>query len=167
MDHSQIDATASQSGEHSALVALGSNLGDRESYLRFAVRELGDVVAMSQVFETEPVGGPDQQGAYLNMVVEVRTALDPYQFIRLCQRIEADAQRERTVHWGPRTLDVDLLFFDDVRIESEELTVPHPRINERRFVLAPLSEIAPERCPADWNATLPPCAVMPRGPLSR
>ena len=165
MDDIQTDGTAR--GEHSALVALGSNLGDRESYLRFAVAELGDVVAMSQVFETEPVGGPDQQGAYLNMVVEVRTALDPFEFIRLCQRIETEAQRERTVHWGPRTLDVDLLFFDDAHIESDELTVPHPRIAERRFVLAPLSEIAPERCPADWDTTLPPCEVMPRGPLSR
>ena len=161
------EAVAPPLEEHVAIVALGSNLGDREGYLRFAVSELGNVVALSQVFETEPVGGPDDQGAFLNMVVEVRTSLDPYAFIRRCQRIEADALRQRIVHWGPRTLDVDLLFFDDVRIQSERLTVPHPRIAERRFVLAPLSEVAPERCPADWDATLPPCAVMPRGPLSR
>jgi dihydroneopterin aldolase / 2-amino-4-hydroxy-6-hydroxymethyldihydropteridine diphosphokinase len=152
---------------HEAIVALGSNLGDREFYLRYAVGELGTVTAMSQVFETEPIGGPDAQGAYLNMVVKVETSLDPYAFIRRCQRIEAGALRQRVVHWGPRTLDVDLLFFDDVQISSEELTVPHPRIDERRFVLTPLSEVAPERCPADWDATLPPAVVAPRGPLGR
>ncbi len=150
---------------HEAIVALGSNLGDREGFLRFAIAELGTVVARSQVFETEPIGGPDAQGAYLNMVVKVETSLDPYAFIRRCQRIEAGAMRQRVVHWGPRTLDVDLLFFDDVQISSEELTVPHPRIDERRFVLEPLSEVAPERCPAGWRDTLAPAAVMPRGEL--
>ncbi len=151
---------------HEAIVALGSNLGDRESFLRHAIRELGNVVEMSQVFETEPVGGPDAQGAYLNMVVKVDTSLDPYAFIRRCQRIEASALRQRMVHWGPRTLDVDLLFFDDVRIQSEELTVPHPRINQRRFVLTPLSEIAPERCPDGWRESLPSAEVTPRGQLT-
>jgi 2-amino-4-hydroxy-6-hydroxymethyldihydropteridine diphosphokinase len=108
-------------------------------------------VAMSQVFETAPVGGPDDQGAYLNMVVQIETPLDPYALIRRCQRIEANALRQRIVRWGPRTLDVDLLFYDDVTIASEALTVPHPRIFERRFVLAPLSEVAPELCPAGWE----------------
>jgi dihydroneopterin aldolase / 2-amino-4-hydroxy-6-hydroxymethyldihydropteridine diphosphokinase len=151
---------------HEALVALGSNLGDRESFLRHAIRALGNVVEMSQVFETEPVGGPDAQGAYLNMVVKVDTSLDPYAFIRRCQRTEASALRQRMIHWGPRTLDVDLLFFDDVRIQSDELTVPHPRINQRRFVLEPLSEIAPERCPDGWRQSLPSADVTPRGPLT-
>lgn len=151
---------------HEAVVALGSNLGDREGFLRLAVRELGTITAKSQVFETEPIGGPDDQGAYLNMVVKVETSLDPFAFIRRCQRIEAGAQRQRVVHWGPRTLDVDLLFFDDIRIDSEDLTVPHPRINERRFVLTPLSEVAPERCPEGWNDTLPPDEVVPCGPLT-
>jgi len=150
---------------HEAIVALGSNLGDRQDFLRFAVAELGNVVATSQVFETEPIGGPDAQSAYLNMVVKVETSLDPYAFIRRCQRIEAGAMRQRMVHWGPRTLDVDLLFFDDVSIEGEELTVPHPRINERRFVLEPLSEVAPERCPEGWRDRLPPATVTPRGAL--
>lgn len=151
---------------HQAIVALGSNLGDRESYLRYAVGELGTVIAQSQVFETEPIGGPDAQDAYLNMVCTVETSLDPFAFLRRCQRIEAGALRQRMVHWGPRTLDVDILFFDDVELVSEELIVPHPRINERRFVLTPLEEVAPERCPADWDATLPPDAVVPRGPLT-
>lgn len=151
--------------KHTAFLALGSNLGDREHYLRFAVTELGGVVAMSQVFETEPVGGPDGQDAYLNMVVKVETVLDPYELISRCQRIEGDAQRQRAVHWGPRTLDIDLLFYDDVHIDSDGLTIPHPRIFERRFVLAPLSEVAPELCPADWETTLPPAEITPRGAL--
>jgi dihydroneopterin aldolase/2-amino-4-hydroxy-6-hydroxymethyldihydropteridine diphosphokinase len=150
---------------HRAIVALGSNLGDRAGYLRFAIEELGAVVAQSQVFETDPVGGPQDQGAYLNMVVVVETSLDPFAFIRRCHRIEAAAQRQRMVHWGPRTLDVDLLFFDDARIDSAELVVPHPRVAERRFVLAPLAEVAPERCPPHWDAELPPMGVHPRGPL--
>jgi dihydroneopterin aldolase/2-amino-4-hydroxy-6-hydroxymethyldihydropteridine diphosphokinase len=150
---------------HEAIVALGSNLGDREDFLRQAIGELGNVVSMSQVFETEPIGGPDAQGAYLNMVAKVETSLDPFAFLRRCRRIEAGALRQRTVRWGPRTLDVDVLFFDDIEIESEELTVPHPRIGERRFVLVPLSEVAPERCPDGWDERLPPDAVEPRGPL--
>ena len=148
------EAAAPPLEDHEVVVALGSNLG-----------ELGNVVAMSQVFETAPVGGPDGQGAYLNMVVKVQTSLDPYAFIRRCQRIEANALRQRVVHWGPRTLDVDVLFYDDVHITSEKLTVPHPRIGERRFVLTPLSEVAPERCPEGWNDSLPPSEIHARGPL--
>lgn len=159
------EAAAPPLVSHTAYVALGSNLGDRERYLRFAVRELGNVTAMSQVFETEPVGGPDGQGAYLNMVVQVETPLDPFALIRRCQRIEANALRQRVVRWGPRTLDVDLLFFDDITITSETLMLPHPRIFERRFVLAPLSEVAPHLCPADWDTALPPSEIHARGPL--
>ena len=159
------EATMPPATSHRAFLALGSNLGDRLHYLRFAVSRLGHVVAMSQVYETAPVGGPDEQGPYLNMVVEVETSLDPFALLRRCQLIEAEAMRQRVVHWGPRTLDVDIVFFDDMRIESEELTVPHPRHAERRFVLAPLSEIAPQRCPDRWDAVLPPDEVRPIGPL--
>lgn len=162
---SRAEAAEFVPASHRALVALGSNLGDRESYLRGAVAGLGVVTAMSQVFETEPVGGPGDQGAFLNMVVAVDTPLDPFAFLRRCQRIEADALRQRMVHWGPRTLDVDLLFYDDMTIASEALTLPHPRIFERRFVLAPLSEVAPELCPTGWDDALPPATVTPRGPL--
>lgn len=150
---------------HRVVVALGSNLGDRAGFLELGVSQLGDVVAASQVYETAPVGGPEDQGAYLNMVVVVETSLDPFAFLRRCQRIESSAMRQRVVHWGPRTLDVDIVFFDDVRIESEELVVPHPRFAERRFVLAPLSEVAPERCPDGWDATLPPDDVVAVGRL--
>lgn len=166
ISRTRAEAAAPPIEDHEVIVALGSNLGDREGYLRFAVGELGNVVATSQVFETEPIGGPGGQGAYLNMVVKVQTSLDPYAFIRRCQRIEANALRQRIVHWGPRTLDVDVLFYDDVHISSEKLTVPHPRINERRFVLTPLSEVAPERCPQGWQRSLPPSEIHARGPLA-
>lgn len=151
---------------HRAVVALGSNLGDRADYLRYAVDHLGPLVAESQVFETDPIGGPGGQGPYLNMVVAFDTVLDPYALVRRLQRIEAEAGRQRIVHWGARTLDLDLLFYDDAIISSPELTVPHPRYAERRFVLAPLSEVAPERVPAGWETDLPADAVHPRGALS-
>lgn len=151
--------------EHLVLLALGSNLGDREGFLRFAVRELAHVTAMSDVYETQPVGGPADQGPYLNMVVEMRTTLDPFALLRRCQRIEAEALRQRVVHWGPRTLDVDVLFYDDAVVVSPELTIPHPQLGERRFVLEPLAEIAPARCPAGWAARIPGGGVERRGPL--
>jgi len=125
------------------------------------------VLKQSQVFETDPVGGPENQGAYLNMVAVLETDFDPYALMRWLHRIEADAGRVREIHWGPRTLDLDLLFYDDVSIAGGELTVPHPRYAERRFVLAPLQEVAPERCPKNWEAILPADAVYPRGALAQ
>lgn len=150
---------------HRAVIALGSNLGDREGFLRLAVQSLPGVERLSQVYETDPVGGPAGQGAYLNMVVMIETELDPYALLRRCRQIEATAYRQRVEHWGPRTLDVDVLFYDDIHIEDPELTIPHPRYSTRRFVLAPLSEVAPERCPPGWDEQLPPEGVHPRGPL--
>lgn len=150
---------------HRAIVALGSNLGDRAEYLRFGIEHIGHVVAQSQVFETDPVGGPDNQGPYLNMVAVIATDLDPYALLRHLNQVEADADRVRVIRWGPRTLDLDIVFYDDVRIESEELTIPHPRFAERRFVLEPLSEVAPEHCPSEWRNRLPAYGVYPRGPL--
>lgn len=150
---------------HRAIVALGSNLGDRVEYLRFGIARIGHVVAQSQVFETDPVGGPDNQGPYLNMVAVIATDLDPYALLRHLNQVEADADRVRVIRWGPRTLDLDIVFYDDVRIESEELAIPHPRFAERRFVLEPLSEVAPEHCPSEWRNRLPAYGVYPRGPL--
>jgi 2-amino-4-hydroxy-6-hydroxymethyldihydropteridine diphosphokinase len=150
---------------HRAIVALGSNLGDRVAYLRFGLEKLSNVVAQSQVFETDPVGGPDNQGPYLNMVAVVDTDLDPFALLRRLLQIEADAHRIRVERWGPRTLDLDLLFYDDYSIESEELTVPHPRFAERRFVLEPLSEVAIEHCHSNLRDRLPQYGVYPRGPL--
>ncbi len=150
---------------HRAIVAMGSNLGDRVAYLRFGLERLSNVIAQSQVFETDPVGGPDNQGPYLNMVAVIDTDLDPYALLRRLLQIEAEAHRVRLERWGPRTLDLDLLFYDDVSINSEELVVPHPRFAERRFVLEPLSEVAPEHCPSHWRDRLPAYGVYARGPI--
>ena len=88
------------------------------------------MVAMSRVYETNPVGGPDKQGPYLNMVVEIDTALDPFELLRKCQRIEAEAMRQRVVRWGPRTLDVDIVQYGSMSIDSDDLTIPiHDSLN--------------------------------------
>jgi dihydroneopterin aldolase/2-amino-4-hydroxy-6-hydroxymethyldihydropteridine diphosphokinase len=150
--------------DHTAYVALGTNLGDRVAHLREAVEHLAPV-RVSDVYETAPVGGPEQ-GPYLNMVVEVRTELDPFALVRRLQRLEESAGRQRVVHWGPRTLDCDLILFDEIEIRSEFLTLPHPRFAERRFVLEPLAELAPERCPAGWDERLAPGGIERVGPLS-
>jgi dihydroneopterin aldolase/2-amino-4-hydroxy-6-hydroxymethyldihydropteridine diphosphokinase len=162
---SRVGAVALDAGHHRAILALGSNLGDRAGFLRHAVRHAGVLVAQSQVYETAPIGGPGGQGPYLNMVIAVDTPLDPYALLRRNQRIEASAGRERKVHWGPRTLDIDILFYDDVRIDSPGLVVPHPRITERRFVLAPLAEVAPERVPEGWEQRVPDDGVRAIGRL--
>lgn len=131
-------------------MSLGSNLGDRRRYLREAVESLEGVVAVSPVYETEPVGGPEQ-GMFLNVVVELDTTLSPRELLALCHRLEAAAGRRRDERWGPRTLDADLLLVGDIVVDEEDLTVPHPRMWERRFVLAPLADLAPELLPDDWE----------------
>jgi 2-amino-4-hydroxy-6-hydroxymethyldihydropteridine diphosphokinase len=138
-----------------AYLALGSNLGDRLALLQLGVDALTrvpgiDVRAVSRVYETAPVGGPPQD-PYLNAVVAIETALAPHELLRQCQHIEAMAARERTERWGPRTLDVDILLVDDTRLDTEDLTIPHPRMWERGFVLAPLRDVAPDL--VDANAT--------------
>jgi 2-amino-4-hydroxy-6-hydroxymethyldihydropteridine diphosphokinase len=129
-----------------AFIGLGSNLGDRRSYLAAAVeglRAAGDVVAVSPLYETEPVGGPEQ-GAYLNLVVELWTDDGPRALLERCRALERAAQRERLERWGPRTLDADVLYVEGVQMEEEDLVIPHPRLWERRFVLAPLADLAPD-----------------------
>ncbi|MDQ2725400.1 MAG: 2-amino-4-hydroxy-6-hydroxymethyldihydropteridine diphosphokinase [Actinomycetota bacterium] len=130
--------------ERRAFLGIGSNLGDRRAYLEAAVAALPDVVAVSPVYETDPVGGPADQGAYLNAVVELRTSLSPHQLLGAARRAEAAAGRERHQRWGPRTLDVDILLVGELTEDDEELTVPHPRMWERGFVLIPLADLAPE-----------------------
>ena len=130
-----------------AFLGLGSNLGDRLAELRRAVGALAEVVAVSPVYETEPVGGPAGQPPYLNLVVELDTRSSPRELLQLSRRLEADAGRERTVHHGPRTLDVDVLLVGGLQVDEPDLVVPHPRMWERRFVLAPLSDLAPELVP--------------------
>jgi 2-amino-4-hydroxy-6-hydroxymethyldihydropteridine diphosphokinase len=127
-----------------AFLGLGSNVGDRWEYLRDAVARLPDVVRISPVYETDPVGGPDGQNTYLNLVVELSTDRSPRQLLEVAQAAEASAGRERTVRFGPRTLDVDVLLVGDQVVHDRDLIIPHPRMWERPFVLVPLSDLAPE-----------------------
>lgn len=127
-----------------AFLGLGSNLGDRAGHLRRAIADLDDVVRVSPAYETSPVGGPEGQGPYLNVVVELDTTDAPRDLLEVCRRLEAAAQRVREVRWGPRTLDVDILWIEGTVVDEPDLQVPHPRMGERRFVLAPLRDLAPE-----------------------
>jgi 2-amino-4-hydroxy-6-hydroxymethyldihydropteridine diphosphokinase len=129
-----------------AFLSLGSNLGDRRALLRDAVDSLPDVVEVSPVYETAPVGGPEQDN-FLNLVVRLDTELTPNQLLGVCHRIESSAERVRDVRWGPRTLDIDIIWMDGVTMDEERLTIPHPRWKERRFVLAPLRDLAPDLVP--------------------
>ena len=133
-----------------AYLGLGSNLGDRAAHLQFAVDGLaaraGRVAAISPVYETEPVGGPAQPD-YLNAVVAVETTLSPRELLGVAKDLEAEAGRPRSEpqnRWGPRPLDIDLLLVGDVRVDEPDLVVPHPRIHQRAFVLAPLADVAPD-----------------------
>ncbi|MEI2654351.1 MAG: 2-amino-4-hydroxy-6-hydroxymethyldihydropteridine diphosphokinase [Microthrixaceae bacterium] len=125
-------------------ISVGSNLGDRRAFLRDAVDSLPDVVAVSSVFETDPMGGPGNQGAFLNIVVELDTELTPSALLSVCHRIESAAHRVRDERWGPRTLDLDIIWMEGVTMDEPRLTIPHPRWKERKFVLAPLRELAPD-----------------------
>ena len=136
-----------------AFVGLGSNLGDRRAFLTAAVRALPNKVAVSGVYKTAPIGGP-AQGPFLNLVVEMRTSVGPYDLLAICQQLEASAGRARTERWGPRTLDVDVLLYGEFELDDTELTIPHPRMNERAFVLYPLAELAPELLPSRWRETV-------------
>lgn len=133
-----------------AFLGLGSNVGDRSSHLRSAVSSLPDVVAVSDVYETDPVGGPDQD-RFLNLVVELDTTIAADALLGICHRLESAAGRVRDVRWGPRTLDVDILWIDGVDVDEPDLVVPHPRMWERRFVVAPLAELAPDLVPDGWE----------------
>ena len=130
-----------------AFIGLGSNLGDRRELLRRAVEGLGaagDVVGVSPLYETDPVGGPEGQGPFLNVVVELWTGDTPRQLLERCRALEDAAGRVRTVRWGPRTLDADVLWEEGWQVDEEDLTVPHPRLWERRFVVQPLADLAPD-----------------------
>lgn len=132
---------------HRAFLALGSNLGSREAYLSGAVEALKNcplvrVERVSEFRNTEAYGGVPQ-GDFLNGAMEIRTLLGPWELLDLLHRIENDAGRVRTVRWGPRTLDLDILFFDRLCVETEDLVIPHPDMENREFVLEPMKEIAP------------------------
>lgn len=130
-----------------AYVALGSNMGERLEYLRCARTELRrtgvTVVASSPLYCTEPMGGPVPQNDYYNAVLQLRVTCSALELLRICQKVEQSAGRTRFQHWGPRTLDLDILLYEDKLINTPELQVPHPRMGERRFVLEPLAALAP------------------------
>ncbi len=126
-----------------AFLGLGSNLGERLTYLRTAVDAMPDLVRVSSLYETDPIGGPEQ-GAYLNLIVELDTDLTPRELLELCRRLEAAADRERIERWGPRTLDVDVVYVDGEVVNEPDLIVPHPRWRDRAFVMVPLGELAPD-----------------------
>ena len=128
-------------------LGLGSNQGDRWAKLREALAALPDVTRVSSVYETDPVGGPQDQDPYLNAVVELESDLSPRELLGVCRRLESAAGRVRAERWGPRPLDVDVLLVDDLAVDEPDLQVPHPRMWQRPFVLVPLAEIAPDLVP--------------------
>ena len=134
-----------------AFLGLGSNMGDSWSILREAVGSLSGVAAVSPVYRTDPVGGPPGQDPFLNVIVAIDTDLTARQLLGVCHRLEAAANRVRTVRWGPRTLDVDIIWIDGVTVDEPDLQVPHPRMRQRRFVMAPLADIAPDVAGDDWR----------------
>ena len=126
-----------------AYVGLGANLGDREGTIRAAVAQLPGVVAVSSLRETDPVGVTDQP-QFLNGVAALETELPPRELLDVLLTVERRLGRERRERWGPRTIDLDLLLYGDEVIDEDGLTVPHPRLRERRFVLEPLADLAPK-----------------------
>ncbi len=132
-----------------ALIALGSNLGDRRAFLEQAIEALAQtpglvVRAVSSFHETRPEGGPKSQGDYLNAAAILETMLSPAGLLRVMLDVESRLGRTRELRFGPRTIDLDLVLFGDRILDEPGLIVPHPRFRERRFVLGPLAEIAPE-----------------------
>jgi 2-amino-4-hydroxy-6-hydroxymethyldihydropteridine diphosphokinase len=126
-----------------AYVGVGANLGDREATIRAAIDALPGIVGVSELRETDPVGIVDQP-AFLNGALALETELGPRELLDALLAVERDLGRERREPWGPRTIDLDLLLYGDETIDEPSLTVPHPRLHERRFALEPLLDLDPE-----------------------
>lgn len=142
-----------------AYIGLGGNLGDPSATFAEALTALVRewpvrVTACSGLYRTAPLGGPPGQPDYLNAVVQVQTSLRPAQLLSVLLNLEQRHHRRRALRWGPRTLDLDLLMYDDEVTAEPGLTLPHPRLRERRFVLAPLSELAPDLVPPQCRSTV-------------
>ncbi|MGW9857073.1 2-amino-4-hydroxy-6-hydroxymethyldihydropteridine diphosphokinase [Staphylococcus hominis] len=132
-----------------AYLGLGSNIGDRKQQLLKAIDLIGnikgiEVTKQSSIYETAPVGYTDQPN-FLNLCLEIETELSPQQLLKHCLNIEQQLHRVREIRWGPRTLDIDILLYSDNVIEADNLSVPHPRMQERAFVLIPLNDIASDK----------------------
>lgn len=126
-------------------LGLGTNMGDRIEYLYSACEILNknesiSITKKSKIYETKAWGYTDQAD-FLNMCIEIETDLNIYDLLSVCQEVEKTLNRERIIRWGPRTIDVDILFFNDIIINDENLSIPHPRISERAFVLVPLMDL--------------------------
>jgi 2-amino-4-hydroxy-6-hydroxymethyldihydropteridine diphosphokinase len=133
---------------NTAFIALGSNIGNRYDYLTEAIKQLAHhheikMVNISSIYETDPVGYEDQD-LFLNMVIEVMTSLLAHELLDICLELELTLGRKRKIVWGPRTIDLDILLYNQENIETEKLIIPHPRMLERNFVMIPLSEIKPD-----------------------
>ena len=126
-----------------AFLGLGSNLGDRQQLLAEALAALDDVVGVSDLYETDPIGGVEQD-PFLNLVVQLETTKTARDLLEVGRTLEREADRVRKIRWGPRTLDVDVLWVDGETVDEPDLTVPHPRMRERAFVMVPLAELAPD-----------------------
>lgn len=129
---------------HTTYIALGTNLGERLNNLRVAIQSMPPeitVLVESQVYETPPWGYEDQP-AFLNMVVRAETGLEPKPLLKYLKQLEARLGREKSVRWGPRLIDLDILFYDDLVIDTPPLIIPHPRLHERAFVMVPLADVA-------------------------
>jgi len=143
----EVPGTAA-TGPFDALLGLGSNMGDRVRNIDEAVRLLTrngavEVTARSRLYRTVPWGDSNQDW-FINACIAVRTRLSPRELLRRCQEVERKMGRIRARHWGPRIIDVDILTFDDLKVEEADLSIPHPLIAERAFVLAPLRDVAPD-----------------------
>ena len=146
MRNFQLWALYNHGMNHIIYIALGTNLGDRSANLQAAIEAMSPeirVLAESHIYETPPWGYEDQP-AFLNMVVKAETDLEPESLLTYLKQIEAELGREKSVRWGPRLIDLDILFYDDLVINTPPLIIPHPRLHERGFVLVPLADVAPE-----------------------
>jgi 2-amino-4-hydroxy-6-hydroxymethyldihydropteridine diphosphokinase len=135
--------------KHDAYIAFGSNLGYREKNITAALNALEttrevQIVKVSGLYESDPVGGPEEQPKFINAAAAVRTTLSPERLLAVCTQIEDLLGRTREIRWGPRTIDLDILIYDQEIRADPDLTLPHPSMHERRFVLQPLAEIAPD-----------------------
>jgi 2-amino-4-hydroxy-6-hydroxymethyldihydropteridine diphosphokinase len=131
---------------HTVYLGFGANLGDRQTTLRSARDLLApnvELIACSSLYETPPWGLPDQP-PFFNAVCEVHTQLSPFELLTYLKRLEQQLGRVASVRWGPRAIDIDILFFDDLVLHSETLVLPHPQLHLRAFVLVPLAELAPQ-----------------------
>ncbi|ACI19552.1 2-amino-4-hydroxy-6-hydroxymethyldihydropteridine diphosphokinase [Dictyoglomus thermophilum] len=132
---------------HKVFIAIGSNLGDRMKNIEVALKKMEDyglrIIKKSSIIETEPYGFKEQ-GKFLNGVILIETDLDPFDLLNLLLNIEKEMGRERKIRWGPRNIDLDIIFYDDLVINTDNLKIPHPDAHNRTFVMGPLSEIDPD-----------------------